>query len=284
MKQHYKQMTRIIIILTLIVAAWYTDCTAQNLLGFNGFYSMNTISVDSMGMKRKIFAEPGYGGGIVYKHLELKNIIGFQAEANIDYTGFRIEPNDSTYYKQNIQYVTIPLMMHINIGKYAVKAVFAIGPYASFHIGHSKAETNIPDIDSSIVSRIHHGKYNAFTYGLYGEAGIAICSKAGIFEIKGRASVGMSKMKDLGALALMNYMTSRQLAIGVSYLVPFGKGEKYYIKREKIKKEKDKEIDNGVDANIETGATEPADGEQTVDPKVPEDPQEEENWEERKEN
>ncbi len=281
MKQHFKQMTRIVIILMIIAAAVHADSTAQNLLGFSGYYSMNSIACDSSGMKRKIFAEPGYGGGIVYKHMELRNIIGFQAEANFDYTGFRIEPTDSTYYKQNMQYLTVPLMMHINIGKYAVKAVFAIGPYATFHIGHSKAKTNIEDIDSSMVARIHHGTYKPFSYGLCGEAGIAICTKAGIFEVKGRASVGMSKMKDLGELALMNYMTFRQVGIGVSYLVPFGKGEKYYTKREKIKKKKDEEEVEPVDINIENNdeTAEPTEDQTTE----PEPPEEEENWEERKE-
>ena len=277
MKQHFKQMTRIIIILTILVVAVQLDCTAQHLFGFNGYYSMNSIAVDSSGMKRKIFAEPGFGGGVVYKHLELKTLIGFQAEVNYDYTGFSIEPTDSTYYKQHVKYVTVPLMAHVNIGKYAVKAVFAIGPYFNVLVDYSKPKTNIDDIDSSIVSHIHSGSYNRLTYGLYGEAGIAICTDYGIFQVLGRASVGMSKMKDLGPLALMNYMTSRQVGIGVSYLIPFGKGEKYFIKREKIKKDKEELEDNvDVEANKPDENTEPESTE-------PETPAEEENWEDRKE-
>lgn len=275
-----------------MAAAFQPYCSAQNLFGFNGYYSMNTISVDSSGMKRKIFAEPGYGGGIVYKHMELRNIIGFQAEANFDCTGFRIEPSDSTYYKQNLKYVTIPLMMHVDIGKYAVKAVFSIGPYCNFLIDHSKPRTNIECIDSSIVSHIHAGTYNTFTYGLYGEAGIAICTKAGVFEIKARGSVGMSKMKDLGPLALMNYMTSRQVAVGVSYLVPFGKGEKYYTRRERPEKPEKPEKprkhgkdDAPEDVNPDNpNPDNPAENnEQNVNTDKQDDstPQEEENWEDR---
>lgn len=263
-----------------MVAAVQLDCTAQHLFGVNGYYTMNSISVDSSGMKRKIFAEPGFGGGLVYKHMELRNLIGFQAEVNFDYTGFRIEPTDSTYYKQHIKYVTIPLMAHLDIGKYAVKAVFAIGPYASIYLDSSNPHTNIMDLDSSIVTRIHRGTYNRLTYGLCGQAGIAICTKYGVFEVIGRASVGMSKMKDLGELSLMNYMTSRQVGIGVSYLVPFGKGDKYFTKREKIKKDKDEKTPiEGVDSDV-------ANPEQNTEPESaePETPAEEENWEDRKEN
>ena len=270
-------MTRIIIILAFLAAVVQTDCMAQHLFGVNGYYSMNSIALDSMGMKRKIFAEPGYGGGFVYKHMELSNLIGFQAEVNYDYVGFRIEPTDSTYYKQYIKYVTVPLLAHVNIGKYSVKAIFAIGPYANIYINSSKPKTNIEDIDSSIVARIHAGTYNRFSYGLYGEAGIAICTKYGVFEVLARGSVGMSKMKDLGKLSLMNYMTSRHVALGVSYLVPFGKGEKYFTKREKIKKEGE-ELEEGVevDENIP---------EENVEPETPEPetPAEDENWEDRKE-
>ena len=134
-------MTRIIIILALLVSA--LDGLAQNLFGFNGYYSMNSIAVDSIGMKRKTFAEPGFGGGIVYKHMELRNIIGFQAEANYDYTGFRIEPTDSTYYKQNVKYLTVPIMAHVDIGKYSVKAVFAIGTYFNVYLGSSKPNIQV---------------------------------------------------------------------------------------------------------------------------------------------
>ena len=271
-------MTRIIIILAVLATVVQTDCTAQNLFGVNGYYSMNSISVDSSGMKRKIFAEPGFGGGFVYKHMELRNLIGFQAEVNYDYVGFRIEPTDSTYYKQNIKYITVPLLAHVNIGKYSVKAVFAIGPYFNVYLDSSKPKTNIDNIDSSIVSRIHSGSYNRLSYGLYGEAGIAICTKYGVFEILGRGSVGMSKMKDLGKLSLMNYMTSRHLALGVSYLVPFGKGEKYYTKREKIKKDTE-ELEEGVDVDENTP-------DENTEPESTEDetPAEDESWEDRKEN
>ncbi len=278
MKIIFLQMTRIIIILAVLAAVVQTDCTAQNLFGVNGYYSMNSISVDSSGMKRKIFAEPGFGGGFVYKHMELRNLIGFQAEVNYDYVGFRIEPTDSTYYKQNIKYITVPLLAHVNIGKYSVKAIFAIGPYFNVLVDYSKPRHNIDNIDSSIVSRTHSGSYNKLSYGLYGEAGIAICTKYGVFEILGRGSVGMSKMKDLGKLSLMNYMTSRNVAVGVSYLVPFGKGEKYYTKREKIKKDADEvEGDVDIDINIPDENSEP----ETTEPETP---AEEENWEDRREN
>ena len=277
MKIIFLQMTRIIIILAVLAAFVQTDCTAQHLFGVNGYYSMNSIAVDSSGMKRKIFAEPGYGGGFVYKHLELSNLIGFQAEVNYDYVGFCIEPDDSTYYKQNMKYVTVPLLAHVNIGKYSVKAVFAIGPYFNVYLDSSKPKTNIDNIDSSIVSHIHSGSYNRLSYGLYGEAGIAICTKYGVFEILGRGSVGMSKMKDLGKLSLMNYMTSRHLALGVSYLVPFGKGEKYYTKREKIKKDTD-ELEEGVDVDENTP-------DENSEPETTESetPAEDESWEDRKE-
>lgn len=269
-------MTRIIIILTLL-ALVNGDALAQNLFGFNGYYTMNSIALDSMGMKRKIFAEPGYGGGIVYKHMELRNLIGFQAEVNYDQTGFRIEPTDSTYYKQTVNYITVPLLAHVDIGKHSVKALFGIGTYFNVYLGSSKPKTNIVDIDSSIVARVHAGSYNRLSYGLCGQAGIAICTKAGVFEILARGSIGMSKMKDLGKLSLMNYMTFRQVGVGVSYLVPFGKGEKYYTKREKIKNADDEELENvDIDVNAKTD-------EQTA-PEEPAPAEEEENWEERKEN
>ncbi|MBR4677838.1 MAG: outer membrane beta-barrel protein [Bacteroidales bacterium] len=221
----------------------------QNLIGFNAFYMQTKIAGDSSGMNKMMFAEPGSGFGIAYKHMELRNIIGFQGEINIQNTGFMVKPqpqtdvfgniieNDTAYfYKMRSKHINIPLFMHLDFGQHSVKAVFAIGTYADFLLEKSNPETNMTVFDSTGVERIANGKYNTFTYGLTSLAGIAFCTKYGVFQFAARASLGMSKMIKIDEVALLSFITDRSLGFGFSYFKPFGK-EPYYTKKEKIKKE-----------------------------------------------
>ena len=215
----------------------------QNLIGLNAFYMQTKIAGDSSGMNKMMFAEPGYGYGIAYKHMELRNIIGFQGEINIQNTGFMVKPQpyfeddpDTAFYKLRSKHVNIPLFMHLDFGQHSVKAVFAIGTYADFLLEKSEPETNMKVFDSTGVERIAGGKYNTFTYGLTSLAGIAFCTKYGVFQFAARASIGMSKMIKIDEVALLSFITDRSLGFGVSYFKPFGK-EPYYTKKEKIKEE-----------------------------------------------
>lgn len=215
----------------------------QNLIGLNAFYMQTKIAGDSSGMNKMMFAEPGYGFGIAYKHMELRNIIGFQGEINIQNTGFMVKPQpyfedepDTAFYKLRSKHINIPLFMHLDFGQHSVKAVFAIGTYADFLLEKSEPETNMKVFDSTGVERIAGGKYNTFTYGLTSLAGIAFCTKYGVFQFTMRASIGMSKMIKINEVALLSFITDRSLGFGVSYFKPFGK-EPYYTKKEKIKKE-----------------------------------------------
>ncbi|MBQ3656370.1 MAG: outer membrane beta-barrel protein [Bacteroidales bacterium] len=217
---------------------------SQNLIGFNAYYMQTKIAGDSAGMKKMMFSEPGSGFGIAYKHTELRNIIGFQGEINFQKTGFRVQvPDTNLYYKRYSKHINIPLFMHLDFGQHSVKAVFAIGTYADFLLENSKPETNMEVFDSTGVERIANGKYNTFTYGLTSLAGIAFCTKAGVFQFTARANIGMSKMIKINEVALLSFITDRSIGFGVSYFKPFGK-EPYYTKKEKIKKEEPLEDEN----------------------------------------
>lgn len=274
-------------ILTTILAFWLmaniASAQVQSLAGINYFYSMNTVGCDTTGIDKMTSMQPGYGFGVVYKHTELAGIIGLQAEANYEYQGFRIEPNDDLYYERHFKYLTVPLYAHVDIGKHAVKTIFAIGTYGSFLLDKEAIKTNIQDWDTSSVRRIHQGRYKTFTYGLCGQLGLAFCTKAGVFEIMGRAQIGMSKMVDMGELRLFNYVSGRSFAVGASYLVPFGNGDKYWTKRERIRKEKAEDSVTNEPISDEANDEEANDAQPESSNENPETPtqEEEESWEER---
>lgn len=292
-------MRKIFIIIALLtIAACSLHAQVQSLIGAGAYFSMNTISSDTTGLNKMTHMVPGYGYGISYKHKELANIIGLQAEVNFDYQGFKITPNDDLYYKRMFKYVNVPIYAHVDLGKHALKGIFAVGTYANFIIDKGKANTNITYFDTSSVNRIHFGRYKTFSYGLCGQVGFAICTKIGVFEVLGRANIGMSKIQEFSELGLFNFMASRSFGAGITYMVPFGNGDPYYskrIKEPKPEKESKKKIrkhgedaaeeENNV-ADPETDASSSAiEKGDVADPETDASaPAVDENWEERMNN
>ncbi len=286
-------------ILVFVFLLYSGNVFGQHLVGFNAYYLQSKIAGDSAGINKVMYSEPGYGYGISYKHMELRNIIGFQGEINFQQSGFRIllpedaylwtsdkNPKDEPlYFKQKLQYVNVPVFMHLDFGQHTVKAIFAIGTYANFLLNKSKPQTNIVNFDSTGIDRIVNGQYKTFSYGLTGQAGFAICTKAGVVQLSARASVGMSKMIKMDDIALLNYITERSFGFGVSYFKPFGK-EPYYTKKEKVKKEeklekeKDEQKENVQDSLNQENNEEVTPKEETkTNPNEP--TQEDLDWEKR---
>lgn len=229
MKNKQKKYIKIIkFLLTTILILCLKSVDAQNLIGFRGIYQYATVSCDSVKMKRSIATVSGVGGGLVYKHFEL-GPIGFQGEINYEEKGFKINNTDSTDYSQKMKYLTLPLMMHVDIGKHAVKAIFALGIYGEYLLEKPSITDNCNG-NYAGIERIVNGTCNNFMFGVIGQAGIAVCSKVGVFQLEMRASQGMSKTMDLGDLALMNYIMSRTFGVSLAYMKPFGE-KKYYEKK-----------------------------------------------------
>ena len=226
------KILKIFVALTLLTSI---NCKAQHLVGFQGYFGAANVNCDSVALNKIVSMEPTYGFGVGYKHLELRNMIGFQGELNYQYSGYSFK-DESLYYTQHLKYLSVPLLAHVDFGKHAVKFTFSVGTYANFLIDRSRPETNMELTDSSCVSRIENGKYKTFTYGLTGQIGISFCSKVGVFTVHGRSYIGMSKMVDMGDISLFNYMSERVYCLGLSWMKPFGKGDPYYTKKEKVKK------------------------------------------------
>lgn len=219
------------LVLLMTITGAIINAQAQNLIGVNGYYQFCTINTDSAKFSKSIHAVPDYGFGLVYKHFEL-GPIGLQAGVNVEGKGFCIETENGYKYKQHLQYVNIPLGIHLDIGKHAIKGIIHVGIYGDILLNAPAAKYDCDVAEFAGFQRLVDAEYNKFTYGVVGSAGFAICTGAGVFQFEVRASQAMSKAADLGELSLFNYVETRTLGGMVSYLVPFGK-TKYYTKREK---------------------------------------------------
>ena len=76
----------------------------------------------------------GYASGIMFRLISEPHI-GFQAEVNFTQKGWK---EDSAGYSRRLNYVSIPIMTHINIGKKAVRFILNLGPEVAFKISEKE--------------------------------------------------------------------------------------------------------------------------------------------------
>ncbi len=222
-------MNKTLIIIILFLAAISVD--AQTLVGFQGYYTKAKLSTDTTKLNRMQTLESGYGGGISFKHFEL-GPLGLQFELNYEKSGFGFHNDTSNHenpveldYRQDLSYVSIPMLMQLDIGKHTVHFVGALGPYLNILLTAPEPETNMQTVMQNGFSKMVTADFNRFTYGLMGEAGVAIATNVGVFQITARANIGMSKLLRFDGIALFNYTLPKTFGIGLNYYVPFGEAK-----------------------------------------------------------
>ena len=76
----------------------------------------------------------GYASGMMFRLISEPHI-GFQAEVNFTQKGWK---EDSVGYSRRINYISIPIMTHINIGKKTVRFILNLGPEVAFKISEKE--------------------------------------------------------------------------------------------------------------------------------------------------
>jgi Outer membrane protein beta-barrel domain len=76
----------------------------------------------------------GNSQGIVFRLISEPHI-GFQAEVNMTQKGWK---EDSVGYSRRLNYITIPIMTHVNLGKKAVRFTLNLGPEIGFNLSEKE--------------------------------------------------------------------------------------------------------------------------------------------------
>jgi len=131
--------------------------------------------------------QQGNSGGIMFRLISEPHI-GFQVEVNYTQKGWK---EDSVGYTRRLNYLSIPIMTHINIGKKAFRFTINLGPEVSYKISEEE-KFNPP---ATIVSgdpgyRTYFGKPTDTNLDFLFTAGIGMeyhLKKGGAFALEGRA-------------------------------------------------------------------------------------------------
>ena len=125
----------------------------------------------------------GYNGGIVFRYIAEKNV-GMQAELNFTQRGWT---ESSGLYSRQLNYIELPFMTHIYIGKKS-RVFLNLGPKISYLISENvlkNEKTNKETQDTTLVQ-------NPFDYGLCAGLGVLFNIKGNIYQLDTRANYSLS--------------------------------------------------------------------------------------------
>jgi len=131
--------------------------------------------------------QEGKSGGIMFRLISEPHI-GFQIEVNYAQKGWK---EDSTSYSRTLNYVSIPIMTHVNFGSKAFRVTLNLGPEVAFMISdQEKFNSKKPILPSNPNYHKYFGKPIdsqldfLFTVGLGFEYHL---KGGGAFALEGRA-------------------------------------------------------------------------------------------------
>ncbi|MDN5202900.1 porin family protein [Fulvivirgaceae bacterium BMA10] len=162
--------------------------------------------------------------GIIFKYFAQPNI-GIQAELNIIEKGWIQKLDDGKEFETTLNYLQLPLLTHLYIGKGKFKPILLAGPYFSM-LYDSKRSAIQDDQKEQIKFQYSESEDNQYEFGISGGLGLAFDSSIGTFQVDVRFSPGLTNI--LNKDAEMNPTSSKNqlLEFSASYLFRFSKKDK----------------------------------------------------------
>jgi hypothetical protein len=131
--------------------------------------------------------QQGNSGGIMFRLISEPHI-GFQVEVNYTQKGWK---EDSIGYSRRLNYISVPVMTHVNIGKKAFRFTLNLGPEVAYmYSEEEKFKSSTPVLPTDPGYRTYFGKPTDTKLDILFTAGLGMeyhLKKGGAFSLEGRA-------------------------------------------------------------------------------------------------
>ena len=175
-------------------------------LGVHGGVSAGTVffkpSVEGMTPITNA-AVLGGNGGLVFRYAGHK-YCHFQAELNYLHRGWATYTETAGHNYNNLHYVEIPILMHLNFGSEACKWFLNLGPQIGYCV---KDETKTID--------------HRFDWGLAGGTGFYIhTKKAGLYQLEIRADFAFGGIYGTTVIDKYSLASPFDLSVNLGWMIP----------------------------------------------------------------
>lgn len=153
----------------------------------------------------------GYNGGVVFRYIAEKNV-GMQAELNFSQRGWK---ESSGLYTRQLNYIELPFMTHIYIGK-KNRFFINLGPKISYLISEKtilNQTTNSTELQQ--ITSVQH----PFDYGLCGGLGILFNIKGNIFQLDSRVNYSFSDLYPNSKTDYFDNSHNLNLSVNLAWLI-----------------------------------------------------------------
>ena len=163
---------------------------------------------------------PGFTGGIVFSHIS-QNSLGIQIELNYNQGGWKEILDTTNTYKRQLNYIQLPILTHVNIGKKNTRALINFGPYVSYLL----SEDEKIELLEGVVPKDYYQNQvaNTIDFGMCFGVGVSQNTAVGLFQFETRVTFGLSNLfstnSDLSLSTSRNIIAEATL----SYLVDYKK-------------------------------------------------------------
>ncbi|HJV78986.1 MAG TPA: porin family protein [Paludibacter sp.] len=153
----------------------------------------------------------GYNGGLVFRYIAEKNV-GMQAELNFSQRGWK---ESSGRYTRQLNYIELPFMTHIYIGK-KNRFFINLGPKISYLISEKtilNQTTNSTELQQ--IASVQH----PFDYGLCGGIGVLFNIKGNIFQLDSRVNYSFSDLYPNSRTDYFDNSHNLNLSVNLGWLI-----------------------------------------------------------------
>jgi hypothetical protein len=153
----------------------------------------------------------GYNGGLVFRYIAEKNV-GMQAELNFSQRGWT---ESSGLYSKQLNYIELPFMTHIYIGK-RNRFFINIGPKISYLLSE---KTLLNQTINSTQPQQNTSVQNPFDYGLCGGFGILFNILGNNIQLDSRLNYGLSDIYSNRKTDYFSNSNNFDLAVNFAWLL-----------------------------------------------------------------
>lgn len=203
-----------ICILFSLISECYSQEKRDYSRVFIGVTQGMSFSQLDFGVKINQSLHSGYNGGFLFTYLSGPRI-GIQLEFNYAQKGWKIMPDSTEHYSRKLNYIEIPFLTHIIVGKKKSKLIIDLGPYGSFLRSESE-KTNMAD---TTFEYIGYNVNRNFDFGYCLGAGYQYSTKIGDFGIDARYYNSLTNI--FIPSSEIHYFSSRNqvLCISIKYCI-----------------------------------------------------------------
>lgn len=202
-------MKRVLIIAAFILL--FQGIKAQNefipktYLGIVQGVNFSRVDFETTGIEQELL--PGYSGGLIFRYVS-EPVAGIQIELNYTEKGWSATFDTSAYFKGRLNYIEMPFLTHITLGKNKTFFTINFGPYGSYQISNNiKSNVDYPGETD-----------NKFEFGYCATIGIGFRFPAGTFQIEGRYLNSLTNFLEKATNPQFGASRNQVINISLTYL------------------------------------------------------------------